>query len=259
MELIGANGIAMLAAAPDASQPRTLYIYRQDSDFYYLTDSPSPKRWRCSCPGAPQGEYMLFCRERDPERETWDGPRAGPEGAVGDFGADDAFPITDLDEILPGLIERCERVYYAMGAQPEFDQQGARLPPNAEGEAPERPRPEEIIALDHVLHDMRLYKSREEAGVMREAARIAVARASPRHARTAGPAWRVRDRGRAHARIRPPRRHVLLPAHRGRAAPTPASCTTARTTPRSSTASCCWSTPAASTRCTRRTSPAPCR
>jgi Xaa-Pro aminopeptidase len=72
-------------------------------------------------PGRPQGEFLMFCRERNPERELWDGPRAGPDGAIGIYGADDAFPISDLDDILPGLLERSDRVYYSMGAT-EFDQ-----------------------------------------------------------------------------------------------------------------------------------------
>ena len=63
----------------------------------------------------------MFCRERNPEREQWDGPRAGPEGAVADYGADDAFPISDFDDILPGLLERSDRVYYSIGGN-EFDQ-----------------------------------------------------------------------------------------------------------------------------------------
>ena len=65
---------------------------------------------------------MLFVRDRDPTRETWDGRRAGPDGATRDYGADDAFPIADIDDILPGLLENRARVYYAMGAHPEFDQ-----------------------------------------------------------------------------------------------------------------------------------------
>ncbi len=72
-------------------------------------------------PGRAHGEYVLFCRERDPERELWDGLRAGQDGAIGQYGADDAFPIGDIDDILPGLIEGRDRVYYALGANPDFD------------------------------------------------------------------------------------------------------------------------------------------
>jgi len=116
---------------------------------------------------------VLFCRERNPARELWDGLRAGQEGAMRDFGADDAFPINDIDDILPGLIEGRDRVYSAMGSNPEFDRHlmdwinvirskahlGAQ-PPN------------EFVALDHLLHDMRLYKSAAEIKVMRCAAEI---------------------------------------------------------------------------------------
>ena len=68
-----------------------------------------------SIPGRAQAEYVLFVRDRDPSREVWDGSRAGPEGATRHYGADDSFPIADVDEILPGLLERRSRVYYAMG------------------------------------------------------------------------------------------------------------------------------------------------
>ncbi|HBG50541.1 MAG TPA: Xaa-Pro aminopeptidase, partial [Gammaproteobacteria bacterium] len=70
--------------------------FRQDSDFLYLTGFPEPDAVAVLMPGRPQGEYLLFCRERNPEREQWDGLRAGPEGACARFGADDAFPIDDI-------------------------------------------------------------------------------------------------------------------------------------------------------------------
>jgi len=116
MELIGSSGIAILVAAPERVRSRdTLYVYRQDSDFYYLTGFREPEAVAVLIPGRAQGEFLVFCRERNPEREQWDGPRAGPEGAVAAYGADDAFPISDLDDILPGLLERSDRVYYSIG------------------------------------------------------------------------------------------------------------------------------------------------
>ena len=115
MELIGASGIAILAAAPERVRSRdTLYIYRQDSDFFYLTGFGEPEAVAVLVPGRPKGEFLLFCRERNPDREQWDGPRAGPDGAVTQYGADDAFPISDLDDILPGLLERSDRVYLSL-------------------------------------------------------------------------------------------------------------------------------------------------
>ena len=68
-------------------------------------------------PRRRHGEYLLFCRDRDPEMEIWTGPRVGTEGAIGQFGADDAFPVSDIDDILPGLIEDCEQVFYTMGSR----------------------------------------------------------------------------------------------------------------------------------------------
>jgi Xaa-Pro aminopeptidase len=126
-------------------------------------------------PGRSQGEYVLFVRERDPLRETWDGRRAGPEGAVQQYGAHDAFPINDIDDILPGMMERCPRVYYTMGLSAEFDQRvfGWVNGFKAQARAGVQP-PQEFVALDHLLHDMRLYKSRVEAGLMRRSAEIAV-------------------------------------------------------------------------------------
>ena len=113
MELIGQGGIAVLPASTEKVRSRdTLFDYRPDSDLFYLTGFVEPETVAVLVPGRPQGEFLLFCRERDPERELWDGKRLGPEGAVRELGCDDAFPIGDLDEILPGLLEKCERVYY---------------------------------------------------------------------------------------------------------------------------------------------------
>jgi Xaa-Pro aminopeptidase len=174
MELIGSSGIAILAAAPERVRSRdTLYIYRQDSDFYYLTGFGEPEAVAVFVPGRPQGEFLLFCRERNPDREQWDGPRAGPEGAVADYGADDAFPISDLDDILPGLLERSDRVYYSISGN-EFDQKLLAFIQTLNSKRQSGHSPSELVALDHLLHEMRLFKSRAETGVMREAARIAV-------------------------------------------------------------------------------------
>ncbi len=174
MELIGSNGIAILAAAPERVRSRdTLYVYRQDSDFYYLTGFGEPDAVAVLTPGRSKGQFLLFCRERDPDREQWDGPRAGPEGAVAAYGADDAFPITDLDDILPGLLERSDRVYYSIGGN-EFDQKLLAFIKTLNSKRQSGHAPSELVALDHLLHEMRLFKSRAESGTMRQAARIAV-------------------------------------------------------------------------------------
>ena len=176
MRMVGKEGIAILPAAPVRLRSRDVeYRYRQDSDFWYLTGFAEPDAVAVLVPGRPAGQYVLFCRERDPEKELWDGNRAGPSGATAEFGADDAFPIDDIDDIIPGLIESCSRVYYTMGVYPDFD---ARIAEWINSLRSRNSRgvhtPQEFVALDHLLHDMRLFKSRDEIAAMRRAARVAV-------------------------------------------------------------------------------------
>ncbi|WP_434678525.1 Xaa-Pro aminopeptidase [Pseudomonas sp. R1-18] len=168
------NSIAIIPAAAVAIRNRDVeHVYRQDSDFQYISGFPEPEAVAVLIPGREYGEYVLFCRERSPERELWDGLRAGQEGAIRDYGANDAFPISDIDDILPGLIEGRDRVYSAMGSNSEFDRHlmewiNAIRSKAHLGAQP----PNEFVALDHLLHDMRLYKSSAEIKVMREAAQI---------------------------------------------------------------------------------------
>ena len=176
MKTMGKGAIAILPAAPERQRNGDVhYHYRPDSDFHYLTGFNEPEAVAVLVPGREQAEFILFVRDRDPARETWDGRRAGPEGAVREFGADDAFPIGDIDDILPGLIERCDRVYYSMGQFADFDQRVFGWVNGLKGQSKNGIHsPQEFVALDHALHDMRLYKSRAEAAVMRQSARIAV-------------------------------------------------------------------------------------
>ncbi|HXH00934.1 MAG TPA: aminopeptidase P N-terminal domain-containing protein, partial [Xanthomonadaceae bacterium] len=124
MRMTGDDAILVLPSAPERIRNRdTHYPYRQDSDFWYLTGFAEPDAVLVLVPGRAHGEALLFCRERDPEREAWDGPRVGQDGAVAQFGMDDAWPIADLDEILPGLLEGRSRVYYHFGRDADFDLQ----------------------------------------------------------------------------------------------------------------------------------------
>ena len=177
MRMIGKGGIAILPAAPMRVRNRDVeHAYRQDSDFQYLSGFPEPEAVVVLMPGREHGEYVLFCRDRDPERETWDGRRAGPEGAVRDYGADDAFPISDIDDILPGMLEHSDRVYYTMGLSAEFDQRLLGWVNQLRAAAKTGvTTPTEFVSLDHLLHDMRLFKSRGEVAAMRKAAKIAAA------------------------------------------------------------------------------------
>ena len=176
MRMIGKDAIAILPAAPVRHRNGDVeYAYRQDSHFYYLTGFPEPDAVAVLAPGRAHAEYLLFVRERDALRESWDGPRAGTEGAVEDYGADDAFPIEDIDEIVPGLMEQRSQIFYSMGTHLDFDPRilswvnGLRVQ-SRQGAG----GLQEFVALNHVLDDMRLYKSRPEQVSLRRAAQIAV-------------------------------------------------------------------------------------
>jgi Xaa-Pro aminopeptidase len=175
--LIGRDSIAILPAAPVRHRNNDVeYAYRQDSDFHYITGFAEPESVAVLIPGREQAEYVMFVRERDPARETWDGRRAGPAGATRDFSADDAFPIGDIDEIIPGLLENRTKVFYSMGVYADFDQRVVGWVNGLRTQARNgRHIPQEFVALDPVLHDMRLFKSRAELELLRESARIAAA------------------------------------------------------------------------------------
>ena len=175
MRLMGRDAIAVLPAAPERTRNNDVcYNFRQDSDFHYLTGFGEPEAVAVLIPGRAQGEFVMFVRERNRTREIWDGRRAGPEGARAQYGADDAFPIGDLDDILPGLLESRARVYHTMGKYHDFDQRvvGWVNALRAEARSGAHP-PQEFVALDHVLHDMRLFKSRRELAIMRRSGAIA--------------------------------------------------------------------------------------
>jgi len=174
MAMIGKDAIAIVPAAPERTRSRdTLYPYRQDSDFHYLCGFPEPEAVLVLIPGRSQGQFILFCRERDRERETWDGYRAGPEGACEQYGADDAFPITDMDDILPGLLEGKSKVYSAIGKDKEFDQHLMEWVNSIRAKARTGAVPPgEFVDLDHLLHENRLFKKPAELKLMRKAAKI---------------------------------------------------------------------------------------
>ena len=176
MRMMGDNSIAILPSAPVLLRNRDVeHGFRQDSDFYYLSGFPEPESVIVLAPGRKQGQYILFCRERDKKKETWDGRRYGPEGAVEYFDADDAFPITDLEDILPGLMEHCESVYYTIGLNPEFDKHVMNCVNSLRSKSRGGTQvPYEFVSLDYLLHDMRLFKHRDELRLMRKAAKISV-------------------------------------------------------------------------------------
>ena len=177
MRMMGKNSIAILPTAPESVRNRDVhYPFRPDSDFYYLTGFNEPEAVAVLIPGRKHAEYILFCRAKDETKAMWDGPMAGQEGAVEVYGADDSFPITDLDEILPRMLEEKSRVFYAMGCNSDLDHRLSEWITRIKSKARSGMQsPMEIVELDHYLHDMRLYKSRSEISAMRKAANISAA------------------------------------------------------------------------------------
>ena len=174
MAHMAADSIAIIPAAPERVRNRdVLHPFRQDSDFQYLTGFAEPEGVLVLIPGREHGESVLFCRERNPEKELWDGFLVGQDGAIEHFGLDDAFPIADIDEILPGMIEGRSRLYYPLGKDPQFDSQIMEWVQIIRSKVRTGAQPPgEFVALEHLLHDLRLYKSANEIKVMARAGEI---------------------------------------------------------------------------------------
>jgi Xaa-Pro aminopeptidase len=177
MRRIGRDALVILpSAAVHHRNSDVEHAYRQDSDFHYLSGFPEPHAVCVLVPGRPQGEYVLFVRPRDPERETWEGRRAGLEGACRDHGADEAHAIEDLDKVMPQLMTGRSRVLYSLGRHSRLDQRllGWLDAARGRGQAGSGLHPPgEIVNPEGLLHDMRLRKSRAEIELLRTSAHIA--------------------------------------------------------------------------------------
>jgi Xaa-Pro aminopeptidase len=174
MQRIGKGNIALLGSSTTKVRNRDVhYPYRQDSDFYYLTGFSEPDALAVFIPGREQGQYILFCREYDATKALWEGAHAGLEGATGHFQADDAFPIDDLDDILPGLLENKHKVFYPMGRDSDLDHHLLDWINHIKSQSRSGlVAPGELVSLEHILHEMRLFKSPEEIKLMRRAAEV---------------------------------------------------------------------------------------
>jgi Xaa-Pro aminopeptidase len=170
------NSIAILASANGILRNGdSEFRFRQSSDLYYLTGFAEAQSVLVLIPGRAQGQCLLFCQEKDPLKELWNGKLLGPEAAIKELGVDDAFPIGDIDDILPGLIEGRERVYYAMGKDESFDHKVMEWVKVIRKKVRSGAHPPgEFLVLDHLLHEMRLIKSKAEIDTMRESGQIAV-------------------------------------------------------------------------------------
>lgn len=176
MQLMGDGVVVVPTSMVRSRSNDTEFPFRPDSDFYYLSGFPEPEAVLVLAPGREAGEYLIFCRERDLEYETWHGRRAGLEGVLEHFNADDTFPIDDIDQILPGILEGQEKIYTNVGRYPEFDarilgwlnriKKSSRSGISA---------PYELVDLSHILHEQRLLKQTEEVRVMKIAAKATTA------------------------------------------------------------------------------------
>ncbi len=176
MDQIGNDAIAIIPSAELKIRNRDAeFIFRQDSDFLYLTGFNEPESVAVLVPGRKESEYILFCREKDPKTEQWTGRMAGLEGAVEHYAADDAFPIEDIDDILPGIMENRNKVYYSVGNNQDFDAQVISWVNALRAKVRNGTQaPHEFVSLDVFLHEMRLFKSPQEQKLMKDAAAVSV-------------------------------------------------------------------------------------
>lgn len=169
MNRVGNNAAVIVGAAPEVVRTGdSHYSYRQNSQFYYLTGFPEPCALLVLLPGHAEGEFILFNRPRNPDKERWDGYIAGQRGACEEYGAQLSFPIEELSVRLPLLLENREKIYYPLGRDCALDEiikqavtqlrRGVRRGVKA---------PEEFHDVDSLLNEMRLIKDEEEKAIMR--------------------------------------------------------------------------------------------
>jgi len=174
LKALPANSIAILAASNECLRNGDAhYPYRQNSNFYYLTGFAEPEAVAVFIPGRAEGEFVLFNRVRNPEREVWDGVRAGQEGACSIYGANQSFPIEALDKQLPVLLENRQHLYYAIGRDAVFNERVLSWVATAQQKERNGIKaPQTFANVEKILSEMRLRKSKLEISYMRKAAEI---------------------------------------------------------------------------------------
>ena len=171
---IGEGAVAILPSAPVAVRSNDVeFVYRQDSDFYYLTGFAEPEAVAVFAPGHPEGEFAMFVLPRDKERETWTGRRAGIEGAMMDYGADKAYVIEEFERVIPRYLDKADRLHYPLGLNEKMNEKVLRLLRHAQAMRPRTGSGASAI-LDprEVIHESRLHKEPHELELMRRAAAI---------------------------------------------------------------------------------------
>jgi Xaa-Pro aminopeptidase len=167
------SAIIISSASVKSRISDTEYAYRQDSNFYYLSGYEEPESLLLIRPDHDKEKFVMFCRERDPLREQWDGFRTGQEGAIEQYGADAAHSINSIGEMMPSLLEGVKNIYFSMSAPCGVDLkisdwiESIRKNTRAGAEPPQN-----LLSLDSILHEMRLIKEDYEMNLMRQAANI---------------------------------------------------------------------------------------
>jgi len=174
MQSMGA-GIAIVPTAAEVIRNRdSHYPYRFDSYFYYLTGFKEPESVLVLVAGESAVKNILFCRDKDMEREIWDGFRYGPAAAATEFGFDEAYSISQLDDIVPKLMANQPKVFFALGAETAWDNKLTQWLNQVKAQARSGvSAPDEVVDVRKWLDEMRLYKSSAEQALMRRSANIA--------------------------------------------------------------------------------------
>jgi Xaa-Pro aminopeptidase len=170
------EGVAIVPTSPELIRNRdSHYPFRFDSYFYYLSGFKEPESVLFLIAG-PQAKTILFCRDKDIEREIWDGFRYGPAAAVSEFGIDAAYSMSQLDEIAPQLMANQSKLFYSLGAETVWDARVTGWINQLRSQARTGVSvPDSIVDVRKLLDEMRLYKSEAEVAVMRRSANIAAA------------------------------------------------------------------------------------
>ncbi|MBU2737621.1 Xaa-Pro aminopeptidase [Acidithiobacillus concretivorus] len=182
MQKMHDSAVAIIpTAVPKQRNSDVQYPFRGDSDFLYLTGFEEPEAVLVLIPGHSEGEQILFCRPRDPARETWDGRRAGLEGALAQCQVDRCYSIHDLNEQIPALLEGRELLFYPMGQSSDFDARVMHWRNLAKSKIRQGIRyPQEVVDVGGLVHEMRLFKDPVELECMRAA--VGISGAGHRHA-----------------------------------------------------------------------------
>jgi Xaa-Pro aminopeptidase len=170
------EGIAIIPTAPEAIRNRdSHYPYRFDSYFYYLTGFKEPESVLVLVAG-DNPKNILFCRDKDMEREIWDGFRYGAEAAKAEFGFDEAYSINELDTVILKLLANQPKLFFSLGESTSWDARAMGWMNTLRTQARSGVHvPDDVSDIRQLVDEMRLIKSPYEIDLMRRSANIAAA------------------------------------------------------------------------------------